>query len=115
MVGEAAAADLLERQGYRIIARNFRCPLGEVDLIAQHGEAIVFVEVKTRTTSDFGAPFDAITPQKRRRLLRLAAYYLKGRNWLRRPVRFDAVSVAVASGGSLVKIEVLAHAWEAGG
>lgn len=114
-IGEAAAGDFLVRRGYRIIARNFRCPFGELDLIAQHGEAIVFVEVKARTTTDFGEPFDAITPLKQRRLLRLATYYLKGRNWLRRPARFDAVSVTVAPDGAVTRIEVLAHAFEAGG
>lgn len=114
-IGEAAAGDLLERRGYRIIARNFRCPLGELDLIAEHGDTIVFVEVKARTTADFGEPFEAITPLKQRRLTRLATYYLKGRNWLRRPARFDAVSVTVAADGSVARIEVLAHAFEACG
>lgn len=114
MIGEAAAGDFLERRGYRIIARNFRCPFGELDLIAQQGEAIVFVEVKARTTADFGEPFDAITAQKQRRLTRLATYYLKGRNWLRRPARFDAVSVTVAPDGAVLKIEVLVHAFGAG-
>lgn len=113
-IGEAAAGDFLERRGYRIIARNFRCPFGELDLIAQQGEAIVFVEVKARTTADFGEPFDAITAQKQRRLARLATYYLKGRNWLRRPARFDAVSVTVTPDGAVLKIEVLVHAFGAG-
>ncbi|MGH2398315.1 MAG: YraN family protein [bacterium] len=114
-IGESAARDFLEQGGYRIIASNFRCRYGELDLIAQQGEVIVFVEVKARTTIDYGRPFDAITPLKQRRLLRLALYYLKGRNWLRRPIRFDAVSVTLTPAGSVTRIEVLADAFGAGG
>ncbi|MDQ7819855.1 MAG: YraN family protein, partial [Armatimonadota bacterium] len=98
--------------GYRIRDRNVRCPMGELDVVAEQGGTIVFVEVKTRTTADFGAPFDAITPAKRRRLWRLATYYLITRRLGDRPCRFDAVSVLVTPQGRVVRVEVLAGAFE---
>lgn len=114
-IGEEAAVALLVGRGYRILARNFRCPLGELDLVAAHGGAIVFVEVKTRTTADCGDPFDAITPLKQRRLTRLATYYLKGKDSLDRAARFDAVSVTVTPDGRVERVEVLVNAFDAAG
>lgn len=112
-IGEDAAVALLTGRGYRILARNFRCPLGELDVVADHDGAIVFVEVKTRSSLARGHPFEAITPHKRRRLTRLARYYLKGRNALRRPVRFDAVSVTVTPRGGVRQTVLLEGAFEA--
>jgi len=112
-IGEEAAVAHLERCGYRIVARNFRCPLGEIDLIAEQGEVTVFVEVKARSTAEFGAPFDAITAIKQRRLSRLAAYYLKGVHQPERTARFDAVAVAVTPQGRVEHVELLVDAFEA--
>lgn len=114
-IGESAAVALLQRRGYRILARNFRCPLGELDLVAADGGVIVFVEVKTRTTAGRGDPFDAITPRKQRRLTRLATYFLKGRNALHRPARFDAVSVTVTPQGRVERTTLLQDAFDAAG
>lgn len=102
---------LLRRHGYTIRERNFRCPLGELDFVAQHRGTLAFVEVKTRTTADFGEPFDAISPAKQRRLVRLATYYLASRRLLDRPCRFDAVSVVIAPDGRVADIELLADAF----
>lgn len=113
-IGEQAALDHLEAGGYRILARNFRCPLGEIDLIAAQGGVTVFIEVKTRSTREYGPPFEAITRLKQRRLTRLATYYLKGTGRLNRPARFDAVSVAVRPDGHVETVEVLVDAFEAG-
>src|SRR2546425_7460697 len=66
---------VLRRRGYRIRDRNVRCPMGELDLVAEDGGTLVFLEVKTRSTSDYGGPFEAISPPKRRRLQRVAVYY----------------------------------------
>jgi len=112
-IGEDAAVAFLERAGYRIVARNFRCPLGEIDLIAEQGEVTVFVEVKARTSAEFGNPFDAITGIKQRRLSRLAAYYLKGIPRPKRTARFDAVAVAVTPQGRVERVELLVDAFEA--
>lgn len=112
-IGEAAAVDLLRRRGYRILTRNFRCPLGEIDLVAEHRGTTVFVEVKTRTTQKYGDPFDAVTPLKQHRLTRLATYYLKGRNRLDHPARFDAVAATVTLDGQVVRLDLLMNAFDA--
>ena len=69
--GEQLAVDHLEARGMRVIERNWRCRLGEIDLVARDGDDTVFVEVKTRTTADYGHPFESITPVKLARLRRL--------------------------------------------
>ena len=112
-IGEDAAVRALRWRGYRIRDRNVRCPMGELDLVAEHAGAIVFVEVKTRTGIEFGAPFEAISPAKQWRLSRLATYYLTVRRLLNRPCRFDAVSVFIDANGRVLKIDVVADAFEA--
>lgn len=109
--GEAGALRLLQRHDYRIVERNFRCPLGEIDLIAEEAGTVVFVEVKARAATDFGTPFEAISPHKQRRLARLATWYLARRRWLDRPCRFDAVSVMVEPDGRVAKVELLRDAF----
>lgn len=74
--GERIAERALSGLGYNIIDRNWRCPSGEIDLVARDGDALVFIEVKTRTSTAFGHPFEAITPRKLARLRRLAAAWL---------------------------------------
>lgn len=110
-IGEEAAARFLRRRGYRIRDRNFRCRLGELDLVAEHRGTIVFVEVKTRTTAEFGAPFEAISPFKQRRLALLATYYLVRHHLQERPCRFDAISVVVSLDGRVERIELLPDAF----
>jgi len=112
-IGEDAAMRVLRRRGYRIRDRNVRCPMGELDLVAEEGSTLVFLEVKTRSTSDYGSPFEAISPFKRRRLQRLAVYYLATRRLTDRPCRFDAVSVSVDPAGRIRGVEVLVDAFEA--
>src|SRR5947209_7314149 len=65
--GEEAAAEQLKAAGYRILARNYRCPSGEIDLVAEERGVLVFVEVKTRSSAAYGSPRDAVTPAKRRK------------------------------------------------
>lgn len=91
--GEEAAALFLEARGYRVIARNVRFRAGELDLVAEEGGALVFVEVKTRTGLAFGTAAEAVTPQKQRQVARLAALYLSLRGGEDRPCRFDVVTV----------------------
>ncbi|MBI2122689.1 MAG: YraN family protein [Armatimonadetes bacterium] len=110
-IGEEAAVKLLLRSGYKIRHRNFRCPFGELDLVAEERGTLVFIEVKTRTTSKFGGPLEAVSPAKQRRLVRLATYYLKGRRMLDRPCRFDAVSVVVTPAGRDQSIELIRNAF----
>jgi putative endonuclease len=97
--GEAAAEGALRRRGYTIVERNFRCRLGEVDLIALDGRTVVFVEVKTRRRPAAGSPFDAVDARKQRQIVRAAECYLAARRLQDRAVRFDVVAVWPAGDG----------------
>jgi putative endonuclease len=96
--GERAAAKYLKQQGYRILARQSRSRIGEIDLIAVDGQTIVFVEVKTRTSLSAGHPAEAITIAKRRQLTRTALAWLKRRNMLNRSSRFDVIAITWQEG-----------------
>jgi putative endonuclease len=98
--GEAIAARTLRRKGYRVLARNVQVPMGEADIVCEHpgGEAIVIVEVKTRTRgrselSDAYAPEAAVDPEKRSRLRAIAAHLAKHNAWTDRPVWLDVIAV----------------------
>ncbi|MBN1870317.1 MAG: YraN family protein [Candidatus Omnitrophica bacterium] len=92
-MGEEAAVAFLEREGYHILQRNFRNPLGEIDIIAKEGDTICFIEVKTRKTDAFGSPLESITKAKQRKIMHVALSYLKGRERIEANARFDVVSV----------------------
>lgn len=103
-LGEQKVAEFLERRGYRILERNYRCPLGEMDIIALEGKIVVFVEVKTRSSERFGSPQAAIRPQKQRRMTAIALYYLKGQGLLDAPARFDVAAVSLNEGRETVTL-----------
>jgi putative endonuclease len=90
--GEAAAADFLQRLGYRILHRNWRSGHKELDIVAQDGDMLVVVEVKTRTNEEFGRPDEAVTPMKIRRITLSADAYVREFE-IDLPVRFDVLSV----------------------
>ena len=92
-LGEEAAAGFLRAGGYRIVARNHRCRLGEVDIIAEKGELLVFVEVRTRATSLFGSPEETVDPRKQRRVIAAARDYLARRSGRGKSARFDVIAV----------------------
>ena len=91
--GEAAAAQALQERGYRIVAQNHRCRRGEVDLVAEHGDLLVFVEVRTRATAAFGGPEETVDAGKRRRVIAAARDFLARWRGPERGVRFDVVAV----------------------
>lgn len=91
--GEDAAARFLKRQGYRIIERGYDSPLGELDIIAVDGRTIVFLEVKTRASTDAGHPTEAIDVNKQQRMTQSALAYLKSKRLLEHSSRFDVVAV----------------------
>ena len=91
------AVALLKREGYRILERNYRCPFGEVDIVACDGKTLVFVEVKTRRGAGYGHPSEAVTHGKRRRLRKIARYFLQHRGVDEGvPVRFDVVALMLS-------------------
>ena len=107
--GEDIALDFLKKQGYKILERNFRSKLGELDIIAKDKNTICFVEVKARSSAEKGSGFDAITKDKQHKLSKLALAYLKGNNLLKEPARFDVVSVEWD--GSTNKTELIKNAF----
>jgi len=110
-LGEDLAVEHLRRRGYRIVERNYRCRLGEIDCVAIHGRTLVFLEVKTRATEVFGGPLEAVDARKRRRLTRLAQYYVREKGVEGVPQRFDVVAVWMEGGRA--RVEVYENAFEA--
>lgn len=102
--GERLAASWLEARSYAIVARNWHCAYGEIDVIAEHGGELVFVEVKTRRGTRMGAPEEAVTLSKRRKLLAAAQTYLAERDMEQRPYRIDVIAVALAPTGKLLAV-----------
>jgi putative endonuclease len=98
--GEQLAVEHLRSRGLQVLARNWRCRYGELDVIVADREArvVVFVEVKTRTTDRFGGVEEAVTPQKVRRLRRLAGVWLAGQDERWAQVRIDVVGVRIGRG-----------------
>lgn len=113
--GEAAAARYLRRLGYKIVARSQHSRMGEIDIVAVDGRTVVFVEVKTRQSHEAGHPAEAVTPEKQRRLTRLALGYLKRHGLLECPARFDVVAVTWPAGKRKPLIEHVKNAFEATG
>ncbi len=101
--GEKLAAKHLKKGGMKVLARNYRCPVGEADLIALEKttdcETIVFVEVKTRSSDKSVAPESAVNFAKQQKLRGIAKYYLASHNTADRPIRFDVVSIVIPPGG----------------
>jgi putative endonuclease len=91
--GEEIAVNYLEGKGYEILARNYRLKRWEIDIIAKEKEVYIFVEVKSRSSSDFGFPEDFLTPQQEGRIRSAAIYYLVEQNIVPKDIRFDIISV----------------------
>lgn len=99
---EEIAAQHLVRRGYRIIERNFRTRLGELDIIARDGNTLVFVEVRSRSTADYGQAIEMVNLHKQRKVTRMAWQYLKNRQPIFQIARFDVIGITA---GELVHIE----------
>jgi len=108
--GEDAVARFLRRKGYKIIQRNYRTPLGEIDIIARHQKTLVFVEVKARRSSAYGDPKWALTATKQRKISMVALTYLKQHGVTHTKARFDVVTVQHAE--AVPRIEVIPNAFE---
>jgi putative endonuclease len=108
---EELAAAHLSAQGYTIVARNFRCHLGEIDLIAQRDETLLFVEVRARKSSDFMHPLESLSAAKLARLRRTAEYYLLRNPHPRCNIHFDVICVSPTPRSSSPTIEHVADAF----
>ncbi len=91
--GETLGWKYLLDQGYRILEKNFRCPLGEIDVVAQKDKRLVFIEIKTRSSNRFGSPQEAVTPAKQAKLVRLAEWYLRQTADKEARVSFEVLAV----------------------
>ena len=92
--GERLAERFLEKKGYKLLERNYRCTAGELDLIVLDRRVIVFVEVKTRTGQGFGTPFEAVEFRKQRKIIQAAQFFLAEKGLQQRDARFDVVGVS---------------------
>jgi len=108
ILGEKLARDFLKKQGYHIIETNYRCP--EIDIIAKHKDFLVFVEVRTKTSLEFGSPEESITLTKRGRLRTTASRYRQAHNDLPLLWRIDFVAVELNQQGELSRIELIENA-----
>lgn len=103
-LGEDLAVNALKEKGYRIVARNHKIYGHEIDVIANDGKTLVFVEVKTRSNRDYGRPLEAIGPSRVKRLRKAAELYLAKEKIKGVSVRFDAVSVEMVEGKPVVEV-----------
>jgi putative endonuclease len=100
--GEQIAAEFLQEQGYRLIARRYRTKIGEIDIIVERDGMIVFVEVKTRRNTLFGTPAEAVNRRKQDKIIHTALYYLNYTRNNNRPFRFDILEVKISAEGMTV-------------
>jgi len=108
--GEELASRRLRNLGYEILERNYRCSLGEIDLIARDGDSLVFVEIKTRRNRPLGEAKEAVHKKKQGQLSKVALAYLKSKNLWGAKARFDVVAIGVGTGKE--KIEIVRDAFE---
>lgn len=109
--GENLAALFIRDKGYNIIVRNYRCKIGEIDIIAKDNDTLVFIEVKTRSNLAFGSPATAITAKKQRQISRTAQNYLASKHLFNTPARFDVISIILPAGGEN-QIELITNAFD---
>jgi putative endonuclease len=107
LLGEEISAELVIKRGMEILARNFRCRCGEIDIIARDGDQIVFIEVKTRRSLGYGQPEEAVNYHKQAKIRMVAAYYLAKQVHLPRKCRFDVYSLYMNQNNQPETIRVL--------
>lgn len=110
--GEEAAVRFLEARGYRVRARNYSCRHGELDVVAEHGDTLCFVEVRMRSTAVWGDPSHTVSFAKQRRVVKAALHYLMAHRLRDRMLRFDVISVV--GRGERATVEHLPGAFDAG-
>lgn len=109
-LGEALARDFLKKRGFRILETNYRCPEGEIDIIARQKDCLVFIEVRTKTSQQFGIPEESITRAKKRRMVATAQHYRQSHNRQLPLWRIDFVAVELDKKGKPLRIELIENA-----
>jgi len=110
ILGEKIASQFLKKRGYQIKEANYRCPEGEIDLIARHKDYLVFIEVRTKRSLAFGTPEESITAAKREKLRTVAARYQQTHDNLPQLWRIDVVAIELDSKGRPSRIELIENA-----
>lgn len=108
--GEDIAAAFLEKKGYNILFRNYKCSFGEIDIIAKHKKTLSFIEVKTRSTKKYGLPQEAVTSVKQAKISRVALEFVQRYKMDNRAARFDVVSVQSLNDG--YEVDLIENAFE---
>ena len=108
--GEQMAAERLAGLGYEIVERNYRCPAGEIDLVARQGGRWVFVEVRTRRGGRFGTPVESVTARKRAHMIASAQHYLQAHNALEADWRIDLAAIVLTPAGRVERLDVIENA-----
>ena len=110
ILGEKLAGDFLKKRGYRIIETNYRCPHGEIDIVAKHEDFLVFIEVRAKRSLAFGSPEQSITPSKMEKLRATAAHYRQNHDNLPDLWRIDMVAIELEQGDKPSRIELIQNA-----
>ena len=110
ILGEKLARDFLEKRGYQILQTNYRCPEGEIDIVAGHKDFLVFIEVRTKKSLEFGTPEESITPAKMEKLRAVAARYRQTHDNLPDSWRIDVVAIELDHRDRISRIEIIENA-----
>ena len=110
ILGEKLARDFLKKRSYKILETNYRCPQGEIDIVARQKNTLVFVEVRTKTSRAFGSPEESVTPMKKERMIASAYHYRQTHNDLPELWRIDFVAVELTPEGKSLRIELFENA-----
>ena len=108
--GEKLACDFLGMNGYDILETNYRCAEGEIDIIAKQGDTLVFIEVRTKRSEQFGSPEESITPTKMNKLRAVAAHYGQNRDNLPVSWRIDVLAIQMERDGKVSRMELIENA-----
>jgi putative endonuclease len=109
-LGETLAVKYLKKQGFKIIETNYPCPIGEIDIVALQKDCLVFIEVRTKTGSEFGTPEESVTAAKKKKMINTAYYYLKKNNSLESDWRIDFIAVELDQNYKPSRIELFQNA-----
>ncbi len=109
--GEDKAVEFIQRRGYKVVERNYKNIIGEIDIIAKDEEDLCFIEVKSRSDNHFGSPLEAVTSQKQWKIARVAQWYLQEKRIEEQRCRFDVVSILL-NNNELTSIEIIKDAFD---